>query len=532
MKTKFSFLLVLLLIIGINAKAQQTKRATIGLITFLSELNPENKKVYAFDKQEIPLKADPFLALSLSWEATNWEKGNNEIWYRLYEHTNTESDWIQAKVDPHADQIGNKWISQLYFEKKENKFIDLKIVLDHNSTVSMNNVVLNFFSPGKSKKNTDKETQEKTTTVTCPCPQPQFETRQDWCPAGNCPPNPDPSPTTVSHLIVHHSAGTNASSDWAGVVRSIWDYHVNTNGWSDIGYNWLVDPNGVLYEGRGDNILGAHFCGTNTGTMGVCVMGDFTNISPTDDAKSILTDLLSWKICDINADPLGSSFHAASSQTLNNISGHQDGCSTECPGNTFYPELGTVRNNVNDHIATNCEASGLLPPTDLEGIVVSNTSIQLDWQDNSSTEINFVVERSINSNSNYQQVGTTNTDIATFTDVNLTPNTAYFYRVKATNDQEDSDYSNELGIATIFTGLEELENVFELKLYPNPTSNWLNMEASQQLSLQLLDYSGKLIGSYELHESLQVDMSRFARGLYLLKATNGKQEQSHRVMRF
>ncbi|MBK8668457.1 MAG: N-acetylmuramoyl-L-alanine amidase [Saprospiraceae bacterium] len=70
------------------------------------------------------------------------------------------------------------------------------------------------------------------------------------------------------------------------MVASIFDFHVNTNGWQDIGYNWLIDPNGVLYEGRGggENVRGAHMCGYNNNTLGVCVMGNFVSLIPSDTA--------------------------------------------------------------------------------------------------------------------------------------------------------------------------------------------------------------------------------------------------------
>ena len=130
-----------------------------------------------------------------------------------------------------------------------------------------------------------------------------------------------------------------------------------TNGWNDIGYNWLIDPNGVIYQGRGDNVRGAHFCGNNTGTMGVCVMGDFTVVLPLPDAVSSLQDLLAWKICDADVTADGSTFHSSSGQTLNHISGHRQGCATACPGDTFFPTLPAVRDSVKWMIDNGCDTS-------------------------------------------------------------------------------------------------------------------------------------------------------------------------------
>ena len=124
------------------------------------------------------------------------------------------------------------------------------------------------------------------TTIT----KPAVVSRTSWgCPDGQGS-GWTPQYTTVTHLIVHHSATANTSSDWAATVRSIWNFHTNDRGWGDVGYNYLIDPNGVIYEGRagGDNVIGAHFSCQNGGTMGVCMLGTFTSVSPTAAALSSL----------------------------------------------------------------------------------------------------------------------------------------------------------------------------------------------------------------------------------------------------
>jgi hypothetical protein len=123
----------------------------------------------------------------------------------------------------------------------------------------------------------------------------------------------------------------------------IYELHVAGNGWDDVGYNYLIDPNGVVYEGRGNDVRGAHFCGKNTGTMGVCMLGTFTNVAPSDAAREALANLLAWKSCDRDLDPLGQAYHAASGLELPRIAAHRNGCATACPGDAFYPLLPQVR---------------------------------------------------------------------------------------------------------------------------------------------------------------------------------------------
>jgi subtilase family serine protease len=183
------------------------------------------------------------------------------------------------------------------------------------------------------------------------CNQPNYCDRNCWDPAGTHPAQNNPSFTNVTHIIVHHT-GDDAvfppGTDYADVVRFYWDLHVNTNGWSDIGYNWLIDRNGVIYEGRGDGVQGAHFSGMNSGTMGVALIGNFTLETPDQSALNSLENLIAWEATDKNIDVISSSFHASSGMVLDNISGHLDGASTICPGTDLYNMLPSIRNNVSN----------------------------------------------------------------------------------------------------------------------------------------------------------------------------------------
>jgi hypothetical protein len=171
----------------------------------------------------------------------------------------------------------------------------------------------------------------------CECPRPEMEDRSDWCPT--CPDNPAPFIHEPTHLIVHHSAGANSSQNWPAVVRSIWDFHVNGRGWDDIGYNFLVDPNGQIYVGRGSDVRGAHFCTTNDKALGVCILGTFTHTLPTSAARDAWLALSAWTSCDWEISPLERSLHRSSALELLGVSGHRDGCATECPGQTLYEAL-------------------------------------------------------------------------------------------------------------------------------------------------------------------------------------------------
>jgi hypothetical protein len=293
----------------------------------------------------LPIRLDevsPFLAWSVEWEGS--EALSLEI--RFYE-AGRRGEWLPLTPDPHAERQVPRFISQLGFAPASSTHFDIRIS-PQGAAAELVNARVHFYNPGDTPKAPADE--NEASVLTCPCPVPDYLDRLGWCPSGNCPTDPTPVPTSVTHLIVHHSAGPNSSSDWAAVVRSIWDYHVNSNGWDDIGYNWLIDPNGVLYEGRGNDLLGAHFCGTNGATMGVCMMGTYTSVPPSNASLQTLTQLLGWKACDRDIDPEDFSFHNGSGLNLFNISGHRDGCATACPGDSLYARLPVLRTDVRDYI--------------------------------------------------------------------------------------------------------------------------------------------------------------------------------------
>ncbi|MEM1143994.1 MAG: N-acetylmuramoyl-L-alanine amidase [Pseudomonadota bacterium] len=201
---------------------------------------------------------------------------------------------------------------------------------------------------------------------------PTVISRTSWgAPEGQSSPRWEPQYTSVSHLIVHHTATTNLASDWPGQVRSIWEFHANhpDRQWGDIGYNYLIDPLGNIYEGRagGDNVIGAHFSCQNSNTMGVALLGTFTSIAPTAAAIQSLERLFAWKAEQGGLNPLGIAFHGGTALSLQTISGHRDAnpsdnaCSaTVCPGGDAYNLLPAIRQNVHSLL------TGAIKQPDLE----------------------------------------------------------------------------------------------------------------------------------------------------------------------
>lgn len=308
----------------------------------------------------------PFIAFSAGWDEDRPLQGNSRVWLSVSSDSVGWSEWRPLQTDGHATDAKRHHVSELVFLPADTRYFRINVVTDLRGEGSrMKRILVNFFSPGERPSPPVPQTSQTILNTGCPCEKPAVVTRAGW----NCPQtgNPGYSYTTVTHLIVHHSAGGNTSSDWAAVVLSIWNSHVNTNGWADIGYNYLIDPKGVVYEGRGggDNVVGAHFCSTNGGTMGTCLIGTYTSENITDTARSRLVSLLAWKACAGNINATANSLHNSSGRNLQHISGHRDGCATECPGGTFYGTLAALRTAVSARMAA-CNAVTSVPT--IEGL--------------------------------------------------------------------------------------------------------------------------------------------------------------------
>ncbi len=179
--------------------------------------------------------------------------------------------------------------------------------------------------------------------------KPPIISREEWgCPEGEASPRWKPTYQRVSHIIVHHTATPNDDTDWAARVRAIWYYHANTRGWGDIGYNFLIDPRGNIYEGRagGDDVIGGHAYNYNPGTMGVGNLGTYETAPVPQPLRQSLEKLSAWKCSERGIDPLGSSFNNYS--VYPHIAGHRDVGQTSCPGAVLYSLLPAIRQAVQD----------------------------------------------------------------------------------------------------------------------------------------------------------------------------------------
>ncbi|WP_329341914.1 peptidoglycan recognition protein [Streptomyces sp. NBC_01352] len=170
----------------------------------------------------------------------------------------------------------------------------------------------------------------------------------------------------IKAVVVHHTAESNAytCAEAPAVVRGIYAYHVTSLDlkWKDIGYNFLVDKCGTVYEGRKGGVdrpvMGAHAFGFNSETTGISVLGTYTDVAPSQAAMVSVAKIAAWKLGQYGVNPNGTttltagadgtnyfrkSWAAGAQLSFPTIHGHRDGYNTQCPGDSLYAKLPTLR---------------------------------------------------------------------------------------------------------------------------------------------------------------------------------------------
>ncbi|WP_068254318.1 peptidoglycan recognition protein family protein [Janibacter corallicola] len=157
----------------------------------------------------------------------------------------------------------------------------------------------------------------------------------------------DPEYGEVRGAVVHHTAGTNdyTKAEVPELIRGIYDYHVNSHGWDDIGYNVLVDKWGRLWEGRAggleEAVIGAHALGVNDETTGISALGNYDEAAAPDAMTAGIERFLAWKLDLHGVDPAGTA--TIDGEQRKTIIGHRDVNQTACPGQYLAGRLPEIR---------------------------------------------------------------------------------------------------------------------------------------------------------------------------------------------
>ena len=163
---------------------------------------------------------------------------------------------------------------------------------------------------------------------------------------------------TIKAGFVHHTVNANSytSSQVPAIIRGIYSFHTQSRGWSDIGYNFLIDRFGRTWEGRAGGVdqpvIGAHTGGYNSQLFGAAAIGTFNTATPPAAMMTAFNKLFAWKLGLAHVDPTAKVTLTGMSTPVYTVSGHRDADGapndTECPGNALYARLGSIRTAAKD----------------------------------------------------------------------------------------------------------------------------------------------------------------------------------------
>ena len=171
----------------------------------------------------------------------------------------------------------------------------------------------------------------------------------------------------VQQLFVHHTVGVNNDPHPRATMRSMYYFHTVRRGWCDLGYNFVISPDGQVFEGRwsrrfspweihdsenadDEAVQGAHTSGYNSGSVAVSLMGNYSTTRMTPTMRASLVNFLAWEADRHNLPPKGRHTYVNPATGLTRrlpyIAGHRDAGQTECPGNNVYKGLPDLRDQV------------------------------------------------------------------------------------------------------------------------------------------------------------------------------------------
>ena len=260
------------------------------------------------------------------------------------------SDWTRLEVDPDNDASGTRagteplWVDDATGVATRVRSADtppqgVKVVLVAPGT-----------APAGATTSADRTAAATTDGSPAYTPMPSLITRSQWGARADSGCDSPRYGSETRGVIFHHTAGSNsyARTDSQAIVRSTQAYHMQGRGWCDIGYNFLVDKYGQIFEGRSGGALlqvrGAHAgnYSVNTYDMGVSMIGNLDKVRPTTAMKNATVKLVGWRL-GTNFLPAQGAY-AIAGHRLNRIAGHRDvynagirpGTATACPGRYGY----------------------------------------------------------------------------------------------------------------------------------------------------------------------------------------------------
>lgn len=269
-------------------------------------------------------------------------KGTNKEWSR----------WISTEFETSPEQNNPQlYWSELLFTPDATAYNEIEFKLTTPENTSIKTLRVDLMNIISSDKPIDYDNHQKLNG--CPA-LPYVIPRSVWLEPYYGVQTYTPTIIYPTHVVMHHGASPDTYTDGAAVVRGYWNYHVNSNGWSDIGYNYLIDKYGNIYQGRknsdieGQDVRGAHAGASNDESIGVNFLGNADVTLPTTFQLAKQAELLGWWFDTRGYDPTTSAnitLQSGGTGMEYRICGHKDVNvgGTACPGVTMYAQLPQMR---------------------------------------------------------------------------------------------------------------------------------------------------------------------------------------------
>ncbi|GHE28667.1 N-acetylmuramoyl-L-alanine amidase [Streptomyces capitiformicae] len=211
----------------------------------------------------------------------------------------------------------------------------------------------------------------------------------------------------IKAVVVHHTAQSNTYTcdEAPSIINAIYTYDVKTLGWKDLGYNFVVDKCGTVYEGRKGGIdlpvMGAHAYGFNSQTTGIAVLGTYIDAAPSQAAMTSVARVAAWKLGQYGVDPdgtvtlttavngqnlAGKTWGPGEDLSFPAIHGHRDGYNTLCPGDAFYAALDTVRGWAAGPV-TGLALTSVTGTSTVDSTPYTNGPVTVNWSATTPTEL-------------------------------------------------------------------------------------------------------------------------------------------------
>lgn len=358
----------LLLIFAFGLNAQRTIDVSDFVFSDLSNERgfPEfnytyNHPIAANEQLKFTIEFEEAVSvIGIGWSAVeNLDANTFKVKYRS---SNDATSWtnyqnLEADFTPEETPTGLYWTDALFsYDAESYKYFEIEIVSEYDADFFK---LIAFDGNTEANPNSiDKENKKvKSTPKSGNCPEfPEMIERSEWCGgSASCSQvNAWYNPTYINptHVVMHHGASPNSYTNGQAVVQSYYNYHVNTLGWIDIGYHYIIDKHGNFFQGRHNpnlptsDVHGAHAGNANSGSIGVNFPGDLDSELATQVQLEKLHELLAWWYDYNDISVLGSSnmlTQAYGWQVQPHFTGHRDINPTACPSDDLHAQLPAIR---------------------------------------------------------------------------------------------------------------------------------------------------------------------------------------------